>query len=135
MNKVYPSAAAAIQGVVRDGQLIAVGGFGLCGIPEALIDAVREAGIKNLTQNLGREWGTKGVRVNALRPGFFPTEWNRKNFISAERETAILSHTPMGRFGEPSELLGATLWLASDAASFVTGAEICVDGGFSSMTV
>ncbi|MDE2617273.1 MAG: CoA transferase subunit A, partial [Burkholderiales bacterium] len=49
MNKVYPSAAAAIQGVVRDGQLIAVGGFGLCGIPEALIDAVRAAGIKDLT--------------------------------------------------------------------------------------
>ncbi len=49
MNKVYPSAAAAIEGVVRDGQLIAVGGFGLCGIPEALIDAVRDAGIQNLT--------------------------------------------------------------------------------------
>ena len=104
-------------------------------LSKAFTYSVAKAGIKNLTQNLGREWGTKGVRVNALRPGFFPTEWNRKNFISAEREAAILGHTPMGRFGEPSELLGATLWLASDAASFVTGAEICVDGGFSSMTI
>ena len=49
MNKIYPSAAAALQGVVRDGQLIAVGGFGLCGIPEALIDALRDSGVKNLT--------------------------------------------------------------------------------------
>jgi NAD(P)-dependent dehydrogenase (short-subunit alcohol dehydrogenase family) len=75
------------------------------------------------------------VRVNALRPGFFPTEWNRKNFITPEREAAILSHTPMRRYGEPVELIGATLWLASDASSFVTGAEIRVDGGFSCMSI
>lgn len=104
-------------------------------LSKAITYSVAKAGIKNLTQNLGREWGTKGVRVNALRPGFFPTEWNRKNFITPEREAAILGHTPMNRYGEPDELLGATLWLASDAASFVTGAEIAVDGGFSCMTI
>jgi NAD(P)-dependent dehydrogenase (short-subunit alcohol dehydrogenase family) len=104
-------------------------------LSKAFTYSVAKAGIKNLTQNLGREWGTKGVRVNALRPGFFPTEWNRKNFITPEREAAILGHTPMGRYGEPGELLGATLWLASDASSFVTGAEIAVDGGFSCMTI
>ena len=97
--------------------------------------SVAKAGIYNLTQNLGREWAKKGVRVNALRPGFFPTEWNRKNFISKEREAAILGHTPMERFGEPNELVGAILWLASDASCFVTGAEITVDGGFSCMTI
>ncbi|MBI3608070.1 MAG: SDR family oxidoreductase [Nitrospirae bacterium] len=104
-------------------------------LSKAFTYSVAKAGIKNLTQNLGREWGTKGVRVNALRPGFFPTEWNRKNFITPEREAAILGHTPMARYGEPSELIGATLWLASDAAGFVTGAEIAVDGGFSCMTI
>ncbi|RTY34222.1 SDR family oxidoreductase [Chlorobium phaeovibrioides] len=104
-------------------------------LSKAFTYSVAKAGILNLTQNLGREWGTKGVRVNALRPGFLPTEWNRKNFITPEREAAILGHTPMSRFGEPYELLGATLWLASDAASFVTGAEIAVDGGFSCMTI
>ncbi|WP_442915944.1 SDR family oxidoreductase [Leptospira sp. GIMC2001] len=104
-------------------------------LSKAFTYSVAKAGIKNLTQNLGREWGKKGVRVNAIRPGFFPTEWNRKNFITPERENAILGHTPMGRYGEPSELLGAILWLASDAASFVTGAEIEVDGGFSCMTI
>lgn len=104
-------------------------------LSKAFTYSVAKAGIKNLTQNLGREWGTKGVRVNALRPGFFPTEWNRKNFITPEREAAILGHTPMARYGEPIELVGATLWLASDASSFVTGAEIAIDGGFSCMTI
>ena len=104
-------------------------------LSKAITYSVAKAGIKNLTQNLGREWGAKGVRVNALRPGFFPTEWNRKNFITPEREISILGHTPMERFGEPSELIGATLWLASDASGFVTGAEIAIDGGFSCMTI
>ena len=104
-------------------------------LSKAFTYSVAKAGIFNLTQNLGREWAKNGVRVNALRPGFFPTEWNRKNFISKEREAAILGHTPIGRFGEPNELVGAILWLASDASSFVTGAEITVDGGFSCMTI
>ena len=88
-----------------------------------------------MTQNLGREWGKSGVRVNAIRPGFFPTEWNRKNFITADRENAILSHTPMGRFGNTLELIGAAIYLASGASSFVTGSELIVDGGFSAMTI
>ena len=97
--------------------------------------SVAKAGIKNLTQNLAREWALSGVRVNAIRPGFFPTEWNKKNFITKEREKSILSHTPMNRYGKPEELIGALLWLSSDASSFVTGAEITIDGGFSSMTI
>ncbi len=104
-------------------------------LSKAFTYSVAKAGIKNLTQNLAREWATRGVRVNALRPGFFPTEWNRKNFITPDREQAILGHTPMGRYGEPEELLGAVMWLSSDASSFVTGAEIAVDGGFSCMTI
>lgn len=104
-------------------------------LSKAFTYSVAKAGIKNLTQNLGREWGRRGVRVNALRPGFFPTVWNRKNFITPERERSILGHTPMNRYGDPSELVGAVIWLASDAASFVTGAEITIDGGFSCMTV
>jgi NAD(P)-dependent dehydrogenase (short-subunit alcohol dehydrogenase family) len=97
--------------------------------------SVAKAGIKNLTQNLAREWAESGVRVNAIRPGFLPTEWNQKNFITKEREKAILGHTPMNRYGTPDELIGATIWLASDASSFVTGAEIAIDGGFSCMTI
>lgn len=104
-------------------------------LSKAFTYSVAKAGIRNLTQNLGREWGKSGVRVNALRPGFFPTQWSRDHFIDTEREAAILGHTPMGRYGEPGELVGAVLWLASDAAGFVTGSEVTVDGGFTCMTI
>ncbi len=104
-------------------------------LSKAFTYSVAKAGIRNLTQNLAREWATLGVRVNALRPGFFPTDWNKEHFITPEREQAILGHTPMARYGSPEELVGAVLWLASDASSFVTGAEITVDGGFSAMTI
>jgi len=104
-------------------------------LSKAFTYSVAKAGIKNLTQNLAREWATEGVRVNALRPGFFPTEWSKEHFITKDREQAILGHTAMNRFGKPEELVGAVLWLSSDAASFVTGAEIAVDGGFSAMTI
>jgi len=104
-------------------------------LSKAFTYSVAKAGVKNLTQNVAREWATKGVRVNALRPGFFPTEWSKTHFIDKEREAAILGHTAMKRYGTPGELVGAVLWLLSDAASFVTGAEIAVDGGFSAMTI
>ena len=104
-------------------------------LSKAFTYSIAKAGILNLTQNLGREWGKKGVRVNAIRPGFFPTEWNRKNFITKDREAAILGHTPMERYGEVYELVGGVIYLVSDAASFVTGSELTVDGGFSCMTI
>ena len=104
-------------------------------LSKAFTYSVAKAGVKNLTQNLAREWATSNVRVNALRPGFFPTEWSMKHFITPEREAAILGHTAMKRYGRPPELVGAVLWLLSDAASFVTGAEIPVDGGFTAMTI
>ena len=104
-------------------------------LSKAFAYSVAKAGIKNLTMNLAREWAMENIRVNAIRPGFFPTEWNKKNFINPQREQAILNHTPMKRFGEPHELIGAAIWLASDSSKFVTGAEITVDGGFSCMTI
>ncbi len=104
-------------------------------LSKAFAYSVAKAGIKNLTMNLAREWAKYNIRVNAIRPGFFPTDWNRKNFITPDREKAILNHTPMGRYGESDELIGSTIWLASDASSFVTGSEVTIDGGFSCMTI
>lgn len=96
---------------------------------------VAKGGVNQITQFLAREWAEAGVRVNALVPGFFPAEQNRK-LLTPERTEQIMNHTPMRRFGEPEELLGAVLWLASDAASgFVTGALVRVDGGFAAMTI
>ena len=96
---------------------------------------VAKGGVNQITQFLAREWAASGVRVNALIPGFFPAEQNRK-LLTDERVAQIMGHTPMKRFGQPEELLGAVLWLASDkASSFVTGALVRVDGGFLATTI
>jgi len=93
-----------------------------------------KAAVHNLSKNLAREWATEGVRVNTVVPGFFPAEQNRK-ILSDERVGQIMGHTPMKRFGEAHELVGATLLLASAAGSFMTGTEILVDGGYAAMTI
>jgi NAD(P)-dependent dehydrogenase (short-subunit alcohol dehydrogenase family) len=94
-----------------------------------------KAAVHNLSKNLAREWATQGIRVNTLVPGFFPAEQNRK-VLTEERVGQIMGHTPMKRFGEAHELIGATLLLASDkAGSFITGHELIVDGGYASMTI
>lgn len=100
-----------------------------------------KAAVLNLTLWLAREWATKGVRVNAISPGFFPAEQNRRMLMNedgtyTDRGKAIVGHTPMGRFGNAEELAGAVIWLASPkASSFVTGQNIAVDGGFASVTI
>ncbi len=102
-----------------------------------------KAGIVNFTQwlavHLSQEYSAN-IRVNAIAPGFFLTEQNR--YLLTDRETgeltprgeAILAHTPQGRFGTPEDLVGAVLWLLSDSASFVHGAVIPIDGGFSAFS-
>jgi NAD(P)-dependent dehydrogenase (short-subunit alcohol dehydrogenase family) len=89
-----------------------------------------KAGVKMLTETLAVEWAAKGVRVNAVAPGVFRTPLNTKVLDSPERMEAIVKRTPMGRIGNLDELVGAVIYLASDAAAFVTGITIPVDGGF-----
>lgn len=97
--------------------------------------SVAKAGLNNLTQYLARELAPNQIRVNAIAPGFFPAEQNRA-LLSEDRLRAIMGHTPVGRLGEPRELVGTAVWLASEAASgYVTGAIIRVDGGFTAMTI
>ena len=96
--------------------------------------SMSKAAIHNLSKNLAREWGTSNIRVNTIVPGFFPAEQNRK-VLTPERVDQIMGHTPMKRFGEAQELSGATVLLASDAGSFITGAEVLVDGGYAAMTI
>lgn len=94
-----------------------------------------KSAVHNLSLNLAREWAPHRVRVNVLVPGFFPAEQNRK-ILQPERIAKIMAHTPMDRFGEARELIGATLLLASDTAgSFITGEELMVDGGFHAMAL
>jgi NAD(P)-dependent dehydrogenase (short-subunit alcohol dehydrogenase family) len=104
-------------------------------LSRVLTYSVAKAGVNNLTQWLALELAPHRIRVNAIAPGFFPAEQNRR-LLTDERVRAILGHTPAGRLGEPDELLGAAVWLASGRASgFVTGSIVRVDGGFSAMTI
>jgi NAD(P)-dependent dehydrogenase (short-subunit alcohol dehydrogenase family) len=114
---------------------------GMIPLSRVVAYSAAKAAVINLTQFLAREWATQGVRVNAISPGFFPAEQNRALLYNAdgslsERGSQIIGHTPMKRFGDAKELGGAVCWLASHAASsFVTGQNIVVDGGFSSVTI
>lgn len=89
-----------------------------------------KAGVHALTRSLGTEWARDRINVNAVVPGVFPTELNAKLLDGTERGRELLLRTPMRRFGRPEEIIGAAVFLASDAASFITGQTIAVDGGF-----
>lgn len=104
-------------------------------ISKLYVYSAAKAAVHNLSKNLAREWAEHDIRVNTLVPGFFPsTQSSQKGDES--RALEILRHTPMSRFGNAEELTAATLMLASNkAGSFITGSEIVVDGGFSSMTI
>jgi len=97
--------------------------------------AVSKAGVNQITQFLAHDLAPHNIRVNAIMPGFFPAEQNRK-VLTPDRVASILAHTPMKRFGEAEELIGVTVYLASrKASSFVTGSIVRVDGGFTAMTI
>jgi NAD(P)-dependent dehydrogenase (short-subunit alcohol dehydrogenase family) len=92
--------------------------------------AASKAAVASLTKSLAVEWSERGVNVNAIAPGVFRTALNRKLLDETERGREFLLRTPMKRFGKVEELAGAAVFLASDAASFVTGEVLVVDGGF-----
>jgi NAD(P)-dependent dehydrogenase (short-subunit alcohol dehydrogenase family) len=92
--------------------------------------AASKAAVASLTKSLAVEWAPRGVNVNAIAPGVFRTALNQKLLDETDRGKEFLTRTPMKRFGQVSELAGAAIFLASDAASYVTGEVIAVDGGF-----
>jgi NAD(P)-dependent dehydrogenase (short-subunit alcohol dehydrogenase family) len=126
----------------RRGSIINIASMaGMTPLSRVVAYSAAKAAVLNLTQFLAREWAPRGVRVNAISPGFFPAEQNRALLFKedggyTERGGQIIGHTPMARFGQPEELAGAAVWLAAPrASSFVTGQNIVVDGGFSSVTI
>jgi NAD(P)-dependent dehydrogenase (short-subunit alcohol dehydrogenase family) len=89
-----------------------------------------KAALLSLTRSLACEWALDGISVNAIAPGVFPSELNREIVVDTLRGQEILVRTPMRRFGNPEELVGVAVLLASDGASFLTGQCIAVDGGY-----
>ena len=117
------------------GSIINIGSMsGIIPLSRVFTYSATKAAVHNLSKNLAREWAESKVRVNTIVPGFFPAEQNKK-VLTPERVASIMGHTPANRFGEAHELIGATLLLASDASSFMNGAELVVDGGYASMTI
>ncbi|HEX2463508.1 MAG TPA: glucose 1-dehydrogenase [Thermoanaerobaculia bacterium] len=112
---------ASVLGVVGAGQ-----------IPQASYTASK-GGVVNLTRELAAQWARRGIRVNAILPGWFPSEMTAGMFDNDDGKRWIRGRTPMGRAGDPKELNGALLFLASDASSYVTGAMVLVDGGWTTV--
>jgi len=126
----------------RSGSVINIASMsGIIPLSRVVAYSAAKAAVINLTLFLAREWATRGIRVNAISPGFFPADQNRSLLFNEDgsytaRGGEIIGHTPMGRFGDAKELAGVAVWLASrNAASFVTGQNIAVDGGFASVTI
>ncbi|HEY2588739.1 MAG TPA: SDR family oxidoreductase [Tepidisphaeraceae bacterium] len=97
---------------------------------EVLAYACSKSGVMGLTRGLANEWAQYGIRVNGIAPGVFPTDLNRPLIEGTPRGAWLKQHTPLGRFGDADELVGAAIYLVSPSASYTSGETIIVDGGF-----
>ena len=112
------------------GRIVTIGSLGsYLGLNEVAAYSASKAGLASLTRTLAVEWARFGVCVNAIVPGVFPTALNKQLLDGTPRGQEFLTRTPMKRFGKVEELVGGAIFLASDAASFVTGAMLHIDGG------
>jgi NAD(P)-dependent dehydrogenase (short-subunit alcohol dehydrogenase family) len=127
------AAARVMDRLGNGGAIISISSVAsLTGMSGRLAYSASKAAVNRLTQCLAVEWGGKGIRVNAIAPGFLnhAMQGNEDRLGQPEFKERLVRATPLGRLGEPSELVGPVLFLASSASSFVTGATLLVDGGY-----
>ncbi|WP_169250975.1 SDR family oxidoreductase [Brevibacterium sp. 'Marine'] len=116
-----------------EGSHIFIGSIGsVLALPDVSAYTASKSGILGLVRSLSAEWSGRGVRVNGIGPGYFRTALTEAVFADADRSRRMVERIPMGRFGQPEELAGAAIFLASSASSYVTGQMLMVDGGWTS---
>lgn len=124
-------------GMIEDGgggSIVNIASIGGLGGSKGMMSpgySASKAAVINLTQNVAANWGDRGVRVNCIAPGYFPSEMSEFVRTNPPVTEHVWEQIPVGRFGDPEELVGALLLLASDAGSYMTGQTLAVDGGFS----
>lgn len=124
--------AEALQAALKGGALINVASmYARFGSPRNPAYGASKAGVEQMTKSLAIAWADDGIRVNAIAPGFVVTEQSARARTDPEFTNAVEARTPLGRWGQPSDIAGAALFLASDAAAFITGVTLPVDGGYS----
>ena len=136
LDGVFRTSRAVVRGMIarRRGTIINVSSVqSLLARPSIAPYAASKGAIGMLTKSMAGEWGQHGIRVNALAPGYFDTDLNAALVANADFSKWLEGRTPMRRWGEVKELAGALVFLASDAASFVTGQTLFVDGGITSV--
>jgi len=127
---MVPMRAQRYGRIINIGSVLGAGGGGRLKIPGY---SAAKGGLHNLTRELASQWARKGVRCNAIAPGWFETEMNSNMFATSGGMAYIVDGTPMGRPGNEGELDGALIFLASDASTFVTGHVLFVDGGWTAI--
>jgi NAD(P)-dependent dehydrogenase (short-subunit alcohol dehydrogenase family) len=135
LTGTYVAARAAARVMLERGRGSIVNVASISGLvsgdgPDTPSYTASKGGVVNLTRELAVRWAPRGVRVNAIAPGWFPSEMTADTLGAGEGRRFVVERTPMGRPGDPGELDGALLYLASDASSYVTGQTLVVDGGW-----
>ncbi len=118
----------------KGGSIVNISSIGGLGGSKGMMSpgySATKAAVINLTQNVAANWGDRGVRVNCIAPGYFPSEMSEFVLTNPPVSEHVRAQVPIGRFGDPEELIGALLLLVSDAGRYMTGQTIAVDGGFS----
>ena len=118
----------------RGGSIVNISSIAaMLGFPQAAAYCASKGGVRSLTKSLAAEFGNKGIRINSIHPGVIDTPMT-KGLKNSKMEKTMLIKVPLGRIGKPIDIAKAVVFLSSDAASYITGEELIVDGGWSSST-
>jgi len=134
LKGVFLCSREALKHMKRGGSIVNISSIAaMLGFPQAAAYCASKGGVRSLTKSLAAEFGNKGIRINSIHPGVIDTPMT-KGLKNSKMEKTMLIKVPLGRIGKPIDIAKAVVFLSSDAASYITGEELIVDGGWSSST-